>query len=67
MNRQRLAIVAVAIYVAGWLLTFGYEGHRIARDAGRTAGGPGAGLIVGMWWPVYWPFRLAWLAFEDRP
>lgn len=58
---KRLSILA-AIYLLASALTFGHEGARYLRQCDPFPGVPA--LMAGIFWPVYWPYRLSWDAFN---
>lgn len=60
---KRLAALA-AIYLFGSALTFGHEGARYLRACDPVPGVP-AGMAASLW-PLYWPYRLSWDAFNPR-
>jgi hypothetical protein len=56
-----LSILA-AIYLLGSVLTFGHQGARFARACDPVPGVPA--FLASMVWPLYWPYRLSWDAFN---
>lgn len=54
--------VLATVYLLGSVLTFGHEGARFARQCDFVPGVPA--MMASMIWPLYWPYRLSWDAFN---
>ena len=61
--KRRLTFLALAIYLLGFVLTFGHQGTRYTREGLDAAEAPA--FFGGLVWPAYWPFRLSWDYFAE--
>lgn len=64
---RRIIAALIAVYVIGFVLTFGHESVRFdaCRDCWPDAEAPYIfGVLAGMGWPIYMPMRLSYLYFR---
>lgn len=52
------------VYVLGIFLTFGYEAHNMDSPAASMPTQGASAFVFAIVWPVYWFFRLSYLAFQ---
>jgi len=62
--------IAIALYIAGVILTFGHEAAKFEAEAKMrgeewkvSQAGPKA-LMVSLIWPGYWPAKASWMLFD---
>jgi hypothetical protein len=59
---KKAAAIFATIYLLGSVLTFGHQGARFTRECDHFPGVPA--FMAGLGWPLYWPYRLSWDAFN---
>lgn len=59
-------VFMVFCYISGAVLTFGYQAHHGPDN--HTSSADFSAMGDATIWPIYWPFRISYLAFEpERP